>query len=214
MTAAPPSRPRSRNDKRRAEKHIKYLLTPALPYIILINSNGHLQETPKMTPKEQIAFLSKQHAEAARYMNNAEETLKRAGKQDNRFYKDEKYVKSACGIAHLGVLIALDAWLELKEVPKPGKKKRKSIGYYTDNIAKIDNKILSVLQAEYEIVHLSGYYDGLRNIKVIEEGFKLAYEIIEKIKPEHPVDVPETRGDRIKRALNKMMIYLAVMFRF
>jgi hypothetical protein len=165
-----------------------------------------------MTPVEQNAFLSKQHAEAVRYMNNAKETLKRAGKQDNRFYKDEKYVKSACGIAHLGVLIALDTWLTLKEVPEPGKKKRKSIGYYTDNIAKIDNKILSTLQAEYEILHLSGYYDGLRNIKVIEEGFDLAYEIIDKIKPENPVDVPETHGDMIKMAWNKLMISLAMTF--
>jgi len=167
-----------------------------------------------MTPVEQNAFLSKQYAEAIRYMDNAEKTLKRAGKQDNnRFYKDEKYVKSACGIAHVGVLIALDAWLILKEVPEPKKKQRKSIGYYTDNIAKIDNKILSTLQAEYEIIHLSGYYDGLRNIKVIEEGFNLAYEIIDKIKPENPVDAPETRGDMVKRVWDRMMISLAVLFR-
>jgi hypothetical protein len=170
---------------------------------------------PKMTPVEQKAFLSKQYAEAIRYMDNAKETLKRAGKQDNnRFYKDEKYVKSACGIAHLGVLIALDAWLELKEIPDPGKKKRKSIGYYTDNIAKIDNKILSTLKAEYDILHLNGYYDGVCLIKAIENGFDLAYEIIEKIKPEHPVNVPETRGDMVKRAWNKMMISLAVTFGF
>jgi len=167
-----------------------------------------------MTPKEQNDFLSKQHAEAIRYMDNAKETLKKAEKLDNRFYKDEKYVKSACGIAHLGVLVALDAWLELKEVQEPSKKKRKSIGYYTDNIAKIDNKILSTLKAEYDILHLNGYYDGVRLIKVIEAGFELAYEIIDKIKPEHPVDVPETRGDKVKRAFNKMRISLAVMLRF
>jgi hypothetical protein len=167
-----------------------------------------------MTNDEQNLYLSKQYAEAMRYMDNAEETLKRAGKQDNRFYMDEKYVKSACGIAHLGVLVALDAWLTLKEVPDPGKKKRKSIGYYTDNIAKIDNKILSTLKAEYDILHLNGYYDGVCLIKAIKNGFDLAYEIIEKIKPEHPIDVPESRGDKIKRALNKMMISLAVTFRF
>jgi len=167
-----------------------------------------------MTPKEQNAFLSKWHAEAIRYMNNAKETLKKAGKEDDGWYKDEKYVKSACGIAHLGVLVALDAWLTLKEVPVPKKKQRKSIGYYTDNIAKLDNKLLTTLQGEYEIVHLSGYYDGLRRIKVIEDGFCLAYSIIDKIKPENPVDVPETRGDRIRMALNKMMISLAVTLGF
>jgi hypothetical protein len=61
---------------------------------------------------------------------------------------------------------------------------------------------------------LSGYYDGLRNIKAIDNGFDLAYEIIDKIKPENPVDVPETRGNMVKRAWNKMMISLAVTFRF
>ena len=166
-----------------------------------------------MTPEEQNAFLSKEYKEAVRYMDNANETLKKAEKQDDGYYRDAKYVKSACGIAHLGVLVALDAWLTLKDVPGPKKKQRKSIGYYTDNIAKIDNKLLSALQAEYEILHLSGYYDGLRRVRVIEDGFDLAYEIIGKIKPENPVDVPETRGDKFKMALNKMMISLAAMFR-
>ncbi|GBU22546.1 hypothetical protein R80B4_02456 [Fibrobacteres bacterium R8-0-B4] len=141
---------------------------------------------PKMMPKEQHAFLSERHAEAVRYMDNAEETLKRAGKQDNRYYKDEKYVKSACGIAHLGVLVALDAWLAFKDVPEPKKKQRKSIGFYTDAIAKLDHKLLSVLQTEYEIVHLCGYYDGMLSIKAIDLGFEAAYEIIGKIKPAAP----------------------------
>jgi len=41
-----------------------------------------------------------------------------------------------------------------------------------------------------------------------------AYYIIDKIKPENPIDVPETRGDKAKRIWNKMMISLAVTFRF
>jgi hypothetical protein len=166
-----------------------------------------------MTPEEQKAFLSKEYAEAIRYMDNAKETLKRAGKDGSR-YIDAKYVKTACGTVHCGVLIALDAWLKLKDVPELGKKRRKSIGYYTDNIAKIDKKMCDLLLDTYNIIHLSGYYDGLRNIKAIDNGFDLAYEIIDKIKPENPVDTPETRGDMVKRAWNKMMISLAVMFRF
>ena len=165
-----------------------------------------------MTPEEQNVFLSKEYKESVRYMDNAKETLKKAGKQDDGYYEDEKYVKSACGIAHLGVLVALDAWLTLKEVPIPKKKQRKSIWYYTDNIAKIDNKLLTALQTEYEVIHLAGYYDGIRRVKIIEEGFKVAYEIIEKIKPENLVDVPETGGDRVKRAFNRLMISLAVTF--
>ncbi len=163
-------------------------------------------------PKEQNAFLSKRYDEAVRYMDNAEDTLKKAGR-DGPHYTDDKYVKTACGIAYNGVLIALDTWLNLKEVPEPSKKKRKSISYYTDNIAKLDKKMGDTLLDAYNVLHLYGYYDGIRNVKVIEVGFKAAYEIIDKIKPEHPVDAPETRGDKFKRFANRMMISLAVTFR-
>jgi hypothetical protein len=165
-----------------------------------------------MTNDEQNICKSKGYAEAIRYMDNAKETLKRAGK-DGGNYIDAKYVKTACGTAYNGILIALDVWLKLKEVPEPSKKKRKSIAYYTDNIAKIDKKMGDSLVDAYNVLHLSGYYDGVRRVKVIEDGFDVAYEIIDKIKPENPVDVPETRGDMVKRAWNKMMISLAVTFR-
>jgi hypothetical protein len=164
-----------------------------------------------MTLDEQRIFLSKEHTEAMRYMNNAEETLKKAGR-DGRHYVDMKYVQTACGIAHLAILRALDAWFELKGFPKPSKKQRKSIDYYTDRAAKVDGKVLKTLQEAYKILHLSGYYDGTTSVKAIEGGFDDAYEIIDKIKPDNPVDVPETRGDRVNRALNRMMISLAVMF--
>jgi len=167
-----------------------------------------------MTPEEQNAFLSKWHAEAIRYMDNAQETLKRAGR-DGSQYVDEKYVKTACGTAYNGVLVALDAWLKLKGIPEPNKKKqRKSIGYYTDAIATINHKMGSTLRIAYDILHLDGYYDGMLSVKAIEGGFDAAYEIIGKIKPEHPIDVPETRGDKVKRVFNKMKISLAVMLRF
>jgi hypothetical protein len=166
-----------------------------------------------MTPDEQNAFLSKWYAEAMRYMDNAKDTLKKAGK-DGPQYIDEKYVKTACGTAYNGVLIALDAWLKLKEVPEPNtKKQRKSIWYYKDAIATINHKMGATLNIAYNILHLDGYYDGILSVKAIEGGFDAAYYIIDKIKPENPVDVPETRGDKVKRAWNKMMISLAVMFR-
>jgi hypothetical protein len=165
-----------------------------------------------MTPEEQNAFLSKEYAESIRYMDNAKDTLRKAGR-DGPHYTDRKYIRTACGTAYNGVLIALDAWLKLKEFPEPSKKQRKSIGYYKDAIATIDKKMLSYLDVAYDILHLSGYYDGVKSVKVVEEGFDYAYYIIDKIKPENPVDVPETRGDKAKRAWSRMMISLAVMFR-
>jgi len=164
-----------------------------------------------MTLEEQNIFLSTEHAEAIRYMDNAKETLKRAGRDGTR-YTDKKYVRTACGTAYHGVLIALDAWLKLKGVPELSKKQRKSIAYYMDCVAKLDKKMLSSLDIAYDVLHLSGYYDGVLSVKVIEAGFEEAYEIIDKIKPEHPVEVAETRGDKAKRAWNGMLTSLTVMF--
>ncbi|MDR2591603.1 MAG: DUF5618 family protein [Chitinispirillales bacterium] len=167
-----------------------------------------------MTNDEQNLYLSKEYAEAMRYMDNAKETLKRAVKQDDGRYKDEKYVRSACGIAYLGVLAALDAWLTLKGVEIPKKRKHTNINFYLSNVGRLDMKMLGHLNDAYNALHLDGYYRKVRNIKIIEGGFDEAYYIIEKIKPEHPVDVPESRGDMVKRVWDKMMVSLAVTFRF
>ena len=164
-----------------------------------------------MDREAQNALLSKEYAEAIRYMNNANDTLQKARKDGNH-YIDKKYVKTACGTAYNGVLLALDAWLALKGIPEPPKKQRKSIKFYMSNIAQIDKKLAAGMEDVYDILHLSGYYDGITNVKVIAEGFDTAYEIIEKIKPEHFVEVKETRAQGIKRTLNNWLISLAVMF--
>ena len=67
------------------------------------------------------------YKEALRYIDNAKDNLKLAGK-DDQFYEDEKYVKTACGTAYSGALIALDALFEIKKIPT--RRRRKSIEYY------------------------------------------------------------------------------------
>ena len=166
-----------------------------------------------MDREEQNSFLSEHYAEAMRYMDNAKDTLKKAVKEDYGYYRDRKYVKSACGIAYLGVLVALDAWLILKSVNMPGKKKHKSIEFYMSNLARLDRKLMAVMDTLYSILHIDGYYGGITNVKAIALGFELAYEIIEKIKPEVFVPVRETRAQGMKRALNNLMVSFAVMFR-
>jgi hypothetical protein len=166
-----------------------------------------------MTIDEQNLYLSKEYAEAVRYMDNAKEMLQRAKKQDHGWYKDEKYVRSACGIAYLGVLVALDAWLTLKGVRVPNKKKHATIDFYEYTVAKLDKKMLDYLHSAYLTLHIDGYYRKDTCVKTIESGFDAAYIIIDKIKPENPVDVPETRGDKFNMAWNKMLISLAVTFR-
>jgi hypothetical protein len=129
---------------------------------------------------EQDKIKSEYYEEAIRYMDNAKETLKKAGKEDD-FYKDDKYVKTACGIAYNAVLKALDGYFILKEVKGP--KCRKSIEFYRTNTSKIDKKALNYLNSAYNILHLDGYYDGILSVDVISTGFKYAYTIIDKIKP-------------------------------
>jgi uncharacterized protein (UPF0332 family) len=134
-----------------------------------------------MSTEEQQELKQKNYAEAIRYMDNAKEVLQKAKKEDN-FYSDRKYVRMACGTAYNGVLLALDAYLKLKEVELP-KKARRSIEFYIGNIGKIDRKLLKYLNGAYDTLHLAGYYDGNLSARVIKDGFDHAYEIINKIKP-------------------------------
>jgi hypothetical protein len=129
----------------------------------------------------------KGYAEAMRYMANAKDILKKAGR-DGRLFKDSKYVSSASGTAYKGVLLALDAWLQLKGVELPaegwrGKKKGKSIDFYRTNLTKLDKKLLDCLNEVYRALHLGGYYDGALLIGTIDGGFDVAYDIISRIKP-------------------------------
>jgi hypothetical protein len=129
---------------------------------------------------EQNKIKAEYYKEAIRYMDNAKEMLKKANKEDE-FYKDSKYVKTACGIAYNAVLKALDGYFILKEVKVP--KSRKSIEFYRANTSKIDKKLLGYLNSAYNILHLDGYYDGILLVDAVNLGFKTAYTIIDKIKP-------------------------------
>jgi hypothetical protein len=134
-----------------------------------------------MSIEEQQELKQRSYTEAVRYMDNAKEVLQKAKKED-KHYKDAKYVRMACGTAYSGTLLALDAYLTLKDVELP-KRKRRSIEFYTVNVGKLDRKMLQYVNDVYDILHLDGYYDGIRNAKVIHAGFDSAYEIINKIKP-------------------------------
>jgi hypothetical protein len=122
------------------------------------------------------------YGEAMRYMDNARQYLKNA-KKDGNYYQDKKYVKTACGTAYNGVLVALDGFLSLKGIEKPKGKQRKSIEFYQQSLAQTDRKMLNTLNSAYEILHLWGYYDGIGDAIVVKRGFDEAYKLIEKVKP-------------------------------
>ena len=134
-----------------------------------------------MSLHEQEDLKQQYYSEAMRYMDNARDYLKNA-KKENDFYLDKKYVKTACGTAYSGLLVALDGFLQLKNI-KPKGKERKSIEFYQRNITGIDKKMLNTLNSAYEILHLWGYYDGITSAKVVKEGFSYAYSLINQIKP-------------------------------
>jgi hypothetical protein len=120
------------------------------------------------------------YREAMRYIDNAKAQLKQAG-QDDKFYIDEKYVKTACGTAYSGALLALDHLFAIKQIPL--RRRRKSIEYYQKSLAQIDKRLLKHLNSAYHLLHLDGYYDGETNIKAIEAGFDDAISIIASLKP-------------------------------
>jgi len=120
------------------------------------------------------------YLESMRYIDNAKDTLKLAGK-DGKFYIDDKYVHTACGTAYNGMLKALDFLFDIKKVPK--RRGKKSIEYYETNLSKLDKKLLKHLTNGYDILHRYGYYDGGKSVPVIKVGFDDAISIIEAIKP-------------------------------
>ncbi len=120
------------------------------------------------------------YKEAMRYVENARENLKLAGRED-KYYIDEKYVKTACGIAYAGTLKALDFLFDINNVQK--KKGRKSIEYYRSVLANMDKKLLKNLNTAYLILHLEGYYEGETKIDSIGSGLDSAITVIDSLKP-------------------------------
>ena len=123
--------------------------------------------------------------EAIRYFENAKEILKKSPIEDNR-YADEKYVKSACGVAYLGVLKAIDEYLlkkkgiTRKELPKKVEEYRKILQKY---VSVHNGKLLKQFDDIYDELHIAGYYRGnLHSVGTVKEAFRTAKEFIEKLK--------------------------------
>src|SRR6218665_3852391 len=122
--------------------------------------------------------------EAMRYMDNAAKMLSEKGKKKNGYYQDIKYVRIACGAAYCGLLLATECFLEMKGKPLVKKKHgRLSVEQYKENLAKVDRKALAYFIDAYNILHLSGYYDGLNNAIALKAGFESAMEIFKLIAP-------------------------------
>lgn len=133
-----------------------------------------------MIKKENTEEGQKSYDLATRYMDNAKKELG-LSKKEGKFYEDTKHVSGACGVAYKGVLVALDGIFALRGIERD-KRTRPTIKYYQSNLAKVDKKMLNSLNVTYEILHLSGYYDGLNNVRIIAIGFEEAEIILKKLK--------------------------------
>jgi hypothetical protein len=121
--------------------------------------------------------------EALRYLKNAREILNKSPIEDN-IYTDRKYVKSACGLAYLGVLKAIDEYLlkrglTKKELPEKVEEYEKALKKY---LSVHDGRLLRDFDAIYDQLHIAGYYRGLlHNVNTVKGTLKMAEEFIKKI---------------------------------
>ena len=119
--------------------------------------------------------------EAKRYVDNAKQTLKENGELDTatRLYGDRKYVRSAGHFLWNAVLIVLDAVFGVKTKTRP----HPDIKDYKEAVAKRDRKLLDMVNAGYDTMHITMGYDGNQSKAVCDEGIRLATAIIARCAP-------------------------------
>ena len=117
-------------------------------------------------------------SEARRYVENAKDLLIEHGKLDyeTQLYHDRKYVRMAGNTLWNGVLLILDAVFHVKNA----KRKHPNINNYRNSISNRDQKLLDLVNAAYETIHVSMGYDGERSREVSDAGFRLANDIIDR----------------------------------
>ena len=121
------------------------------------------------------------YKESMRYIENAREILSTKAGKDGDYYSDPKYVRMASNTAYNGLLIALDALFEYKGIKAPGKKTedRASKKTYTGGLSQINRTMIQKYESAYKHLHLYGGYDGELYYPTINNGIKIAVDIID-----------------------------------
>jgi len=124
-----------------------------------------------------MAQLTHPIREAERYLLNARQILSDKAEKDGDYYNDSKYVRMAGNTAWNGVLIALDAVLDMRKNLKRGQ--RLDFNDYQNAIAKKDSKMPRILLNAYSLLHLSLGYDGITDYKTVQSSLDKARIILE-----------------------------------
>ncbi|MDR0831001.1 MAG: DUF5618 family protein [Prevotellaceae bacterium] len=123
-----------------------------------------------------MAELKHPIKEAMRYMSNAKEILSEKAEKDGDYYNDSKYVKMAGNTAWNGVLVALDAVLDVKKQLKRGQ--RADFKDYQNAISRKDRKMTRPLLGAYESLHKALGYDGNPNYKIVQTSLDEGTKVI------------------------------------
>lgn len=116
-------------------------------------------------------------ADAQRYLDNAREILStKAGKKEG-YYSDRKYVRMAGNTAWNGVLVALDAVLDVPENLK--KNQRPDVNTYRLPLGQKNRKMLKVFDSAYDTLHKAMGYDGNLKVKIVAEGMGDAKKLLQ-----------------------------------
>lgn len=113
---------------------------------------------------------------AKRYLQKAKDILKEKAGIDGDYYTYSKSVRMAGDTAWKGCLVALEAVFEVKKTAP--KNKRVSIDDYKDEVAKIDEKLLTIVIESYNTLHLYMGCDGTKVYKTCAGGMEMAEYII------------------------------------
>jgi len=123
-----------------------------------------------------MATLKHPIQEAERYLENARTILSEKAEKSGDYYHDSKYVKMAGNTAWNGVLVALEAVLNVKNKLK--KNQRPEFKDYQEAMSKKDSKMTLPLLSAYESLHKTLGYDGNLRYKIVQDSMLQAKIII------------------------------------
>jgi hypothetical protein len=141
-----------------------------------------------------MAELSNPIEEARRYVENAREILKSKASPFEGYYLDSKYVRIAGHVAWTGVLHALETIMKVKDSEKT---KRVEYSDYVNAIPKKEKVAKAQFESAYGLLHLAMGYDGIKHKPTVDNGIKIAKDIIDWCAIHYTPPKPESKKSEV-----------------